>query len=156
MKKILVTLICLLALAVSNQALAKFVFTNTGYFGKGNSYAIEGYDATAYLLKGKPVKGIKKHKLKYKGGTWLFASAENKTLFEANPTKYAPQYGGACAWREAQDGVEVYGDPKIWTLLDGKLYLNYNNKVNRLWKKDIPGFIKTANEYWLKEFDALN
>lgn len=156
MKKLLITLSCLFALVLSNQALAKFVYTKQGFWDKGNDYAIQGYDSTAYFTKGAPQKGSKKHRLKYQAETWLFASADSKALFEANPQKYAPQYGGHCAWKEAQDGEEVYGDPMIWTIVDDKLYLNYNKPVNDKWVKNIPGFIKKADKFWLKEFSTLN
>lgn len=159
MKKISLFTLITLGLLVSYQANAKFIYTKTAYWGsgsEGNEYAIQGYDSTAYFIKGKPEKGSNKHSLKYRGETWLFASNETKNLFAASPEKYAPQYGGHCAWREAQDGVEVYGDAKIWTIVDGKLYLNYNKTVNNLWIKDIPGFIQKADQYWLKEFDTLN
>lgn len=149
----------LVVLVFSTQVMAKFVYTKQSFWGQGsegNKYAIEGYDATAYFTKGKPIKGLKEHSFKYRGETWLFASDKSKALFVSNPQKYAPQYGGHCAWREAKDGVEVYGDPKVWTIVDGKLYLNYNNSVNDRWAKDIPGFIKKADQFWLKEFDALN
>lgn len=156
MQKLPLILTFILSITSANLAMAKFVFTKTGFFGKGNDYAIEGYDATSYLENGKPTKGNSDYSLKYQGDTWLFSTAKNRDLFQNNPQKYAPQYGGACAWREAQDGVEVYGDPNIWTLIDNKLYLNYNKEVNERWKKDIPGFIKTADKFWLKEFKTLN
>ena len=156
MKTTLIILSFLLTSMLSNQVMAKFVYTKQSFWGKGNDYALQGYDATAYFLNNKPKKGQKEHSATYRNETWLFASAENKALFETDPQKYAPQYGGNCAWREAQDGEEVYGDPTIWTVVAGKLYLNYNKEVNDRWVKDIPGFIKKADNYWLKEFDALN
>lgn len=156
MKKITITgLLCLITLIFSTQALAKFTYTKSSFWG-GVDYALSGYDATAYFLKNAPEKGSTDHAFEYRGATWLFSSKKTKTLFVNNPQKYAPQYGGHCAWREAQDGEEVYGDPTIWTMVDGKLYLNYNEPVNQLWIKDIPGFIIKADEYWLKEFDTLN
>jgi YHS domain-containing protein len=133
-----------------------FVFTNDGYFGKGNKYAIEGYDTTAYLEQGKAVKGKKDISFKYKGAIWLFASNKTRALFEANPKKYAPIYGGNCAYAAAINDLSVYGDPKLWKIVDKKLYLNYDKEASDKWNKDIPVYIKKANSNWLKEFKNLN
>ena len=78
---------------------------------------------------------------------WRFASAENRDLFLANPDAYSPQYGGYCAWAAAQ-GYTAPGNPKNWSVVDGKLYLNYNDKVQRDWEQDIPGFIAKADANW--------
>ncbi len=147
------------AIFISTQAFAAFVYTKHSIFGQGsegNKHALSGYDSVSYFTENKAVKGNKKYMFHYQDATWLFSSAKNRDVFMGNPQKYAPQYGGHCAWREAQDGVEVYGNPKIWTVRDNKLYLNYNKEVNNLWAKDIPGFIKKANTFWLAEFDSLN
>ena len=160
MKKLLTIYgVVIFTLFVSTQAFATFVYTKHSIFGQGsegNKYALSGYDSISYFTENKAVKGNKKYMLNYQDAIWLFSSAENRDTFMENPQEYAPQYGGHCAWREAQDGVEVYGDPKIWTVRGGKLYLNYNKKVNNLWAKDIPGFIKKADVFWLAEFDRLN
>lgn len=133
-----------------------FVFTNDGFLGKGNKYAVEGYDTTAYFELNKAVKGKKDISFKYKGATWLFASNETRDLFKANPQKYAPMYGGNCAFAAAANDLTVYGDPTVWEIIDGKLYLNYSEKVEEQWKKDISGYIKESNTNWLKEFKSLN
>lgn len=159
MKKHLKLSILTLFAVFSMQVLSiDFVFTNSGYFGKGNSYAIEGYDTVNYFTENAPAKGSSDFATEYQGKTWHFKNAENLTLFKANPKKYAPQYGGHCAWRVAQDGVGVYGDPNIWTIVDNKLYLNYNQEINSRWIKDIPGFIVKGNDFWLgqNKFESLN
>lgn len=154
LKKITLMLLSIFALQVYGL---DFVFTNEGW-GKGNKYAIEGYDAVAYFADNKAVKGNKKFEYQYQGKKWHFANAKNLDLFKQNAQKYAPQYGGHCAWRMGVDGVGVYGDPNIWTIVDDKLYLNYNKEVNQRWKKDIPGFINKANDFWLgkNQFKTLN
>ena len=118
----------------------------TGYF---SNLAVSGYDTVAYFTEGKPVKGKSSFTAKYMGAVWQFSSEENKALFEANPAKYAPQYGGYCAWAVAQ-GYTASGDPKQWKIVGGKLYLNYDAEVQRRWEKDISGHITSANTNWPK------
>lgn len=101
----------------------------TGFF---SNKAVGGYDTVAYHTVGKPVKGTNEFKTKYKGANWFFSSQENLDLFKADPMKYAPQYGGYCAWAAAHDTL-AKGDPNQWTIEDGKLYLNYDTKTNNLW-----------------------
>ena len=117
---------------------------NASFFG---SVAIEGYDPVAYFTEGKPVKGSKKHTLEYQGATWRFASAEHRALFEADPHKYAPQYGGYCAWAVSQ-GYTAGIDPKAWTIHEGKLYLNYSKKIRAQWLEDLESAIKAGDEKW--------
>lgn len=123
------------------------------YTGWLSDDAVGGYDPVAYFTEGKPVKGEKAHSLKYKGATWKFSSQENLELFKASPDKYAPQYGGYCAWAIAAKNEGYEGNPKHWNIVDGKLYLNYDQDIKTKWEKDIPGFIKTANENWPKLVD---
>ena len=119
----------------------------TGFF---NDNAVKGYDTVAFFTEGKPVKGSKKIKAEYKGVNWLFSSEENKKLFEENPEKYAPQYGGHCAWAVGENSARAPGDPKYWRIVDDKLYLNYNKSVQKKWLADIPGFIEKADANWPK------
>lgn len=110
--------------------------------------AIKGYDPVAYHKDGKPVKGSDKYELKWKDAKWRFASAENRDLFESDPEKYAPRYGGYCAWAVSQ-GTTASVDPKnAWSIVDGKLYLNYDVDIQKKWEKDIPGNIKKADANW--------
>jgi YHS domain len=83
----------------------------------------------------------------YKGATWRFASAENRAAFEADPAKYAPQYGGYCAYAVSQ-GNTAKAEPDAWTIHDGKLYLNYDKNVQARWEKDIPGYVAAADANW--------
>ena len=109
--------------------------------------AVGGYDAVSFFGTNGPVKGVAVHTTEYQGAVWQFASAENLALFKADPVRYAPQYGGYCAWAAAQNDLAP-GDPEYWTLIDGKLYLNYSRKVQADWEKDIPGFIQKADRFW--------
>ena len=109
--------------------------------------AAGGYDVVAYFENGAPVQGANAFEYMYKGTKWRFASAAHLAAFEADPEKYAPQFGGYCAWAVSQ-GYTAKGDPKYWRIVDGKLYLNYDGTVQQRWEKDIPGFISKADANW--------
>lgn len=109
--------------------------------------AIRGYDPVAYFTQKKPVKGSDKFTYKWKGATWYFASARHLNMFKRNPNRYAPQYGGYCAYGVAQ-GYAVKIEADQWAVVNGKLYLNYDRGVQSRWKKDVPGYIKEANKRW--------
>ena len=109
--------------------------------------AIKGYDVVAYHTIGEPVEGKVEFSFDWQGATWLFASLENKALFEKDPLKYAPQYGGYCAWAAAEGSV-FKSNPKIWKIVEGELYLNYSKGTQRKWEKDVPGNIAKADASW--------
>lgn len=111
--------------------------------------AIKGTDTVAYFTEGRAVKGLKKFEAEWNGAVWRFASAENRDLFTAAPEKYAPQYGGYCAWAVSQ-GYTAGIDPEAWKIVDGKLYLNYSREVQKTWEKDIPGNIRLADQNYPK------
>ena len=111
--------------------------------------AIKGYDPVAYFSEGRPVKGSAQFAHEWKGATWRFASAANRDRFAAEPEKYAPQYGGYCAYGVAS-GYAVAVDPAAWSVVEGKLYLNYSLGVRERWKSDVPGYIRKADENWPK------
>jgi len=111
--------------------------------------AIEGYDPVAYFERGAPVEGSADHTFEWRGATWRFASAAHRELFAAEPGKYAPQYGGYCAYAVAK-GTTAGIDPEAWQIVDGKLYLNYSKKVQRQWEEDVPGNIAKADANWPK------
>jgi YHS domain-containing protein len=117
------------------------------YTGAFSDTALQGYDPVAYFTDGAPVKGSKDFATEYKGATFQFASAANRDVFLADPTAYAPQYGGYCAWAMA-DGKYAKGDAKYWKIVDGKLYLNFNAGIAKKWNADIPGFIEKADAGW--------
>jgi YHS domain-containing protein len=119
------------------------------YTGLLSGAAVGGYDPVAYFKKGQPVEGLSEFTTEWNGATWYFESEANKAEFVANPAAFAPQYGGHCAWAVAQ-GQLAKGDPSIWKIVDGKLYLNYNQDVQGKWQADIPGFIKGADASWPK------
>lgn len=111
--------------------------------------AVGGYDPVAYFSSGKPARGLKTITHSHKGVTWRFASEANRKAFKSDPAKYAPQYGGYCAWAVSQ-GYTAKGDPKAWKIVGGKLYLNYNKSVQRTWEKNTSGHIMKADANWPK------
>ncbi|MBW8782226.1 MAG: YHS domain protein [Verrucomicrobia bacterium] len=111
--------------------------------------AIKGYDPVAYFTDAKPVKGDSDFSFNWNGAEWRFASAAHRDAFKADPVKYAPQYGGYCAWAVSR-GYTAGIDPEAWKIVNGRLYLNYSLKVQAQWSADIPGNIAKAEENWPK------
>lgn len=114
-----------------------------------NGKAIRGYDVVAFFSESKPVQGNESFSYTWKDATWLFSSKENLELFKTNPEKYVPQYGGYCAYGMS-GGYKAPTVIETWKILNGKLYFNYNLKVQELWNKDQPGFIQKADLNWEK------
>lgn len=123
---------------------------NTGFF---NDIAIEGYDTVAYFTQGKPVEGDRKFQFLWRNANWRFANKENLELFKQNPEMYAAQYGGYCAWAMA-DGKTAGIDPDSWHIEEGKLYLNYNKKVQKNWLSTMEADIVTADNNYPKITDV--
>jgi len=132
-----------LLVSLSTLALAKDLI----YTSKFNNRAVGGYDAVSYFQDAGPVKGKKGFTTDHMGAQWRFANQANLDAFKAEPEKYAPAYGGYCAWAVSQ-GNTAKGDPKQWTVHEGKLYLNYNAKILKQWRADKDGFIALADEQW--------
>jgi YHS domain-containing protein len=109
--------------------------------------AIRGYDPVAYYTESKPVKGQKQFSAGWNGATWYFKSDENKKMFTENPEKYAPQYGGFCAYGVSRD-YKVKTEPEAWAIHNGKLYLNYDLSIAKKWANDKEGYIKKADANW--------
>jgi len=106
-----------------------------------------GYDLVSYRNGEKPQRGNGNHMVVHDGVAYLFDNENNKKTFVADPDRYLPMYGGYCAYGVAV-GKKFIGDPDVWAIVDGKLYLNLDNKIQGLWNKDVPGFIKKANAKW--------
>ena len=109
--------------------------------------AVDGYDPVAYFTQGKPVKGKSEFTFAYKDANWRFSSLENLNAFKAAPNKYAPQYGGYCAWAVAM-GKKADGNPMNWTIHNNELYLNYNDSIQSKWMKQIESFIEKGDQNW--------
>ena len=111
-------------------------------------YAVHGYDPVAYFTEGKPVEGSESFTATHDGASYKFATAEHRDMFIADPAKYAPQYGGFCAFGVAMAGRKFDGDPTQWTVKDGKLYLNVNATVQERFRENVPGYIRGADNNW--------
>jgi hypothetical protein len=109
--------------------------------------AINGYDAVAFFKESKPVKGSAMYSYRYKDAEWLFDSKENLEMFTGMPEKYAPQYGGYCAYGTSE-GHKASTEPDTWTIVKDKLYFNYNRQVKQMWMKDQAHLIQVADEKW--------
>lgn len=140
--------IAMLSVLVASSAFADDPI-ETGTF---NNKAIYGYDTVAYFTQEKAVKGNKKFITQYLGADWYFSSQKHLDMFTNNPEKYAPQYGGYCAYAMS-DGRLVGVDEEAFTLLDGKLYLNYSKSVMKEWRSDKAQFIEEANGWYPKLVD---
>ncbi|MDG1431465.1 MAG: YHS domain-containing (seleno)protein [Paracoccaceae bacterium] len=112
-----------------------------------NGIAINGSDAVAYFTTGKPDSVFNSHSASWHGVEWHFDSAENATQFQADPTKYAPIFGGYCAYA-ASLGYLATTVPEAWTIYEGKLYLNASLRARELWLRDVPGNIAKATKNW--------
>ncbi len=140
-----------LALMVFSPTLSNAGEINTGYFG---DVAIKGYDPVAYFTEQRAMKGNENISHNWLGAKWVFASEKHKNLFSKNPVKYSPQYGGYCS-----DGV-AYGvtttniDPEAWRIIEGKLYLNYDQGA-AIEIEEIEGQIEKSVENWPKIRAAL-
>ena len=117
------------------------------YTGAYEGVAINGYDPVAYFTENRPVEGSPDIVHEWKGVKWRFSSAENRDMFAADPEKFAPQYGGYCAYAVSY-GSTATTDPSAFSIVDNKLYLNYSSGVKARWSKDIPGYISKADANW--------
>jgi pentapeptide MXKDX repeat protein len=113
-----------------------------------NGVAIKGYDPVAYFTDGKAVMGKSDYSYKWNDAKWHFTSSDHLKMFKENPDKYAPQYGGFCAYGVTKDHCGTT-DPTAWKIVDGKLYLTTNSDVKMMWEKDIQGNIKKGDENWM-------
>ena len=109
--------------------------------------ALGGFDAVSYFSDGGPVMGSADFETTWSGAKWRFANAADRDAFVAAPEKYAPQYGGYCAYAVAKGGTAP-ADPTAWKVVDGKLYLNYSQSIRERWLKDVPGYIAKADQNW--------
>jgi YHS domain-containing protein len=139
-----------IAIGFSGVALPVFAVKQTGgeyntlYAGLG----AKGYDVVSYFTAGKAVAGTDRHTTEYGGVKWQFSSAENLATFKSDPAKYAPQYGGFCAWGASVGKLFDVDPVNGWKIVDGKLYLNFNADINTTFGKDPESFIAKANRNW--------
>ena len=109
---------------------------------KGDTLAVSGFDVVSYFTgDGVPVEGAEEFTVRYEGFDYRFSSEENANTFIEDPAKYAPAYGGYCAWAIGANDALAPGDPEVFEIVDGTLYLNFNEDVQKRWEEDKPGFI---------------
>jgi YHS domain-containing protein len=111
--------------------------------------ALRGYDPVAYFARGQPVPGRPEFQSTFDGATYRFESADAKAAFDNAPAKYAPQYGGFCAWAAA-NGYKADADPKAWSVVGGRLYVNYDATVAKTWSTSTDRYIKQGDAAWPK------
>lgn len=141
--------IFVLLLAVMTNVWGQNPATDPDYFANvdKNGVILDGYDAVAFFTDSKPVKGSPSFQSNYKGAIYQFASAEHKQLFDSNPEKYKVQFGGWCAYAVALGRIA----PIIidsWSIVDGRLVVQHNERAVRGWKSDVAGNLVKADKYW--------
>jgi YHS domain-containing protein len=125
------------------------IMAQRGEVFSDSSAAIRGYDPVGYFTQNKAVKGDRKFVHEWKNTRWYFSSQQNMDAFVHEPEKYAPQYGGYCAYG-CSNGYKAPTDPQAWTIVNGKLYLNYNVDVRSEWSKNKNERIEKADKNWEK------
>ena len=134
-------ILILFVLAAGNLAAQSVSYFNS------DGVAIKGYDPVAYFKQNAAVKGDKRYAYSWQGTEWYFANAENMNAFKAQPDKFAPQFGGFCAYGVSEDHKSPT-EPEAFTIVNDKLYLNYNLKVREMWRKNTDERIKQGNTNW--------
>lgn len=153
MQRPLILAVALLGLLGSLIPTAAFAAAETnvtsGLTLQGSGLAAHGHDVVAYFTEGQPTIGRAEFSTAYRNATYRFATEEHRQAFQKDPERYVPQYGGYCAYGVSV-GAKFDGDPRIWRIVDGRLYLNLNEDIQSTWEKDIPGNIKKADQSWSK------
>ena len=116
--------------------------------------AIYGYDTVAYFTEGRAMEGKDEFEQVWEDARWKFSSATNRELFKANPERYAPKFGGYCAGGLAV-GEYANGDPKLFTIVDGKLYLIKNKEYQAAWRGAPEAAIHFGEYNWENYRDKL-
>jgi YHS domain-containing protein len=137
-----VILLCVAFVAKAEEAAGKR-YLNVDRHG----LALQGYDPVAYFTDHKPVEGDKHIASTYQGATYYFSTGQHKQLFDADPAKYEPQFGGFCAYAVSQNRTADIG-PEFWSIVDGRLLLQHNQKAVKLWNEDAAGHLKDADKNW--------
>ena len=146
MKKFILFLILGISVLAANcSKVDSFKQINT----TAENIAIKGYDTVAYFADNGAVKGNPQYEFVWNGAKWLFSSKDNLEKFKSNPEQYAPQFGGYCSWAVSH-GYTADGDPEAWKVVDGKLYLNYNQKVKEKWEAEQPKLSEDGKKNWLE------
>ena len=111
-----------------------------------NDIAVQGWDVVSFF-QGKPLRGKREHVVEHRGAEWRFSTRANADLFAINPDAFLPEYGGYCAWALGHNKL-ARGNPEHWTMVDGKLYFNFNDRTERLWSRDRDVWVARADRFW--------
>ena len=141
-------LLCALALVLTASA-APRVAAAPPVVADAEGLAIGGYDPVAYYTQGRAVIGSERFRLRWNGAVWHFVSARSRARFTAEPINFAPQYGGYCAWAASQ-GRLAPGDPRVWRIVEGRLYFNCSERAQADWEADLQANIARGNAHWLR------
>ncbi len=141
---LLLVLVSIFAVACSRREAVEVINTDA------SGLAVRGYDAVAFFAEEAAVRGNPTFEFTWNGAKWLFASAENLNKFKTDPAAFAPQFGGYCSYAVSH-GYTADGDPQMWKIFDGKLYLNYNKEAKEAWEKNQDNYIKDGEKNW-KDF----
>lgn len=137
----------LLVTAPTALVVAQSAFAATPRYYSDDGVAVDGSDVVAYFREAKPVRGVASITHDWDGVAWRFSTRANRDAFAADPTRYAPQYGGYCAWAVSK-GYTASTTPAAWKIVDAKLYLNYSRRIQRRWERDIPSHIAAGDANW--------
>lgn len=143
------------AIGIAVLSIGALMFLRSqGMFASGKVYvrdgvAIGGYDAVAYFVESKPVRGSEQFVEEWNGARWLFSTIENRDRFRNAPDKYAPQFGGYCAYAVSHN-YTAKTDPEAWTIVDGRLYLNFDLDTQKEWLAQRDQFIADGHQNWPK------
>ncbi|MEM8591866.1 MAG: YHS domain-containing (seleno)protein [Pseudomonadota bacterium] len=134
--------------SLSSIALAAAVTLTTHAVAAGNQLAVAlgGYDTVSYHT-GEPSPGEARLNHFWNGAIWYFTSEANRDAFKADPLSYAPAYDGYCSWAASQ-GYKAPGDPTVYEVVDGTLYVQVHPRAQELWQADIPAHIIAGDENW--------
>jgi YHS domain-containing protein len=149
LKKILVAAVVLAALgfAAWHGYLYSLGLYATAPVYQTSRGALDGYDPVAYFTAGAPAAGKAEFSHEWNGATWRFASAGNLAAFRAAPERYAPQFGGYCAYAVGNN-YTAKTSPDAWHIEGGKLYLNFNLEVRETWRARKAELIPSAERNW--------
>lgn len=134
------------SIAVGLLVTASAVAAPSQYYADESRVAVNGYDVVAYFNHD-ATRGIPGIEVNYDGFTWYFESQENADRFQADPARYTPAFGGYCAYGVSQ-GYLVATDPEAWSIVNDKLYLNYNAAIRTRWLSDSEQYIPLAEKHW--------
>lgn len=143
--KFLFTAMCVL--------LAGLVYGQKSPIFQTDNGAIKGYDPVSYFKRGEALKGSEEYSFKWESATWYFSSQENLKAFKSDPEKYVPQYGGYCSYAVAK-GYTAKVDPTSWKIIEGKLYLSYNQSIKKNWEHHLDKYIEDADVNWPEVLQA--